>query len=177
MIERNHTIAARGRPGAFAHAHRFSRFALVGAAGVLVNNGLLAFLVEVGGLRHLVAALLATEAAIIGNFALNDRWTFRDRRGAAPSLGAQVRRAGRYNAVALGGMALSLSMIAALTGWWGLHYLVANLCAIATATLWNYVVNARFTWALPAPAVRATPQRPGKAVVAPREHLGRKKGG
>ncbi len=48
-----------------AHARCLVRFGLVGASGVVVNTALLYVLIEVGGLNHLVAALLATEAAIL----------------------------------------------------------------------------------------------------------------
>lgn len=162
MLRLNRAVADATRGPALvsraatAHAGRLVRFALVGASGVLVNNGLLLLLVEVCGLHRLAAALLATEMAILGNFALNDGWTFRDRRAGSRSPGDLARRAGRYNLVAAGGLLLSLVVIAALTGWCGFHYLAANLIAIALATLWNYAVNARFTWA---PSATARPER------------------
>ncbi len=125
-----------------AHARCLVRFGLVGASGVVVNTALLYLLIEVGGLNHLVAALLATEAAILSNFALNDRWTFRDSKPAA----SVVRRAFRYNLIALGGLAISVAVLAVLTYFADFHYLFANLFAIGAATLWNYAASRSWNW-------------------------------
>jgi len=124
------------------HGSRFARFATVGGTGVLVNTGALALLVEAGGVAPLLAAGVATETAILTNYALNDAWTFRDVGRRSSRLASVIR----YNACALGGLAISLVTLAALTLATGLHYLVANLIAIGAAMLWNYAANARWTW-------------------------------
>lgn len=124
------------------HVRRLVRFCLVGASGVVVNTALLYLLTEVGGMNHLVAAVFATEAAIINNFLLNDRWTFAD----VESANSWLRRALRYNSVALVGLAISVAVLAGLTYTLGLHYLVANLFAIGVGTLWNYTGSSLFTW-------------------------------
>ncbi len=128
------------------HAYRLLRFGLVGALGVVVNYTLLYLLTEACGLNHLIASALATEGAIISNFVLNNVWTFRD-----ADLGlAWARRLWRYNLITLGGLLITVTVLAMLTYLFSIHYLVANLFAIGSATLWNYIVNARFTWKLPA---------------------------
>jgi dolichol-phosphate mannosyltransferase len=124
------------------HVRRLGRFCVVGASGVLVNTALLYVLTEAGGLNHLVSATLATEAAILSNFALNDNWTFRDARGNS----SWLRRAVHYNFVSLGGLLISVAMLAALTYLLGIYYLFANFFAIGSATLWNYAVNHHWTW-------------------------------
>ncbi len=124
------------------HGGRFVRFGLVGGVGAALNTAILYLLVDVGRWAYLPAAVVATEAAVLSNFVLNDRWTFRDARGCA----SWPRRVARYNVVALGGLVVSLSVLAALTSTPHLYYLVANVIAIGAATLWNYTVNARFTW-------------------------------
>lgn len=131
------------------HGRRLVRFGLVGASGVLVNYALLYLLAEAAGLNHLVAAALATEGAILSNFVLNNRWTFRDRRTGV----TWVRRALRYNFFVLGGLAISVGVLAALTELAGLHYMFANLFAIGAGTLWNYAASYRWTWT-PAPKER-----------------------
>ncbi len=135
-------IVTRARRLIRAHARRFVRFGLVGGTGVLVNLAVLVLLVELFGLAPLLAAAVATETAILSNFALNDAWTFRDARS-----GSRWHvRAARYNIYALGGLAISLAVLVVLTGWLGMHYLAANLVAIGVATSWIYVTNARWTW-------------------------------
>jgi putative flippase GtrA len=124
------------------HKDRLVRFGLVGASGVLVNSTLLYLLTEVGGLNHLVAAVLATEITIFYNFSLNDRWAFGD---VKPSIW-WVRRVLRYNSIALVGLVISVAVLAVLTYLLSLNYLVANLFAIGAATFWNYAANSCFTW-------------------------------
>ncbi|MDB5058638.1 MAG: hypothetical protein JWO59_2110 [Chloroflexi bacterium] len=124
------------------HVQRMARFAIVGTCGVAVNTVTLFLLVNMGHLNKLIAAAIATEVTIVTNFIMNDVWTFR---GVHSRL-SWPERLLRYNAVALGGMLITLAVLAMLTLWVGLHYLVANLIAIATATIWNYVVNFRLTW-------------------------------
>lgn len=126
----------------WGHGGRLARFGLVGASGVLVNTALLYLLAGAGGLNHVAASALATEAAILSNFALNNRWTFRDLRGGVP----WVRRALRYNLFALGGLLVSVGAFAALVYLLGLHYLLANFFAIGAGTLWNYGASYRWTW-------------------------------
>jgi dolichol-phosphate mannosyltransferase len=128
------------------HLGRFVRFGVVGISGVLVNSAILFVLVEKGHLPSLAAAAIATEVAIISNFCLNDLWTFRDARHAR----SWLWRLARYNAIALGGLCISLAVLGTLTTLLGIHYLLANLVGIVAATVWNYVVNARLTWSLAA---------------------------
>ena len=126
-----------------------TRFGLVGSSGVLVNTAILYFLGRVGGWNHVTAATVSTEAAILSNFALNDRWTFR----AVQAPAGWLQRALRYNGVALGGLVLSVATLALLTGAFGVQYLLANLVAIQVATLWNYAGSVRFAWRPGRPAL------------------------
>src|SRR5512142_227186 len=66
--------AAGGSPG------RLTRFAAVGAFGTLVNLAALHLCAGVLRLPELGAAALAVEASVLCNFALNDAYTFGDRR-------------------------------------------------------------------------------------------------
>jgi dolichol-phosphate mannosyltransferase len=130
--------------GPEAHAGRFFRFSLVGGSGFLVNNAILFGLVE--GLRvpPVAAAVVATESAIVSNFLLNDRWTFSDmRRGTGRS---RLRRLTSYNLLTLGGLVLSVGVLALLHGLAGVHFVLANVVGIAAGTLWNYGSNHQWTW-------------------------------
>jgi putative flippase GtrA len=89
-----------------------------------------------------LASALATEAAIISNFLLNDGWTFRAARRHRPL----AQRLLRFNGVALGGMAITAGALAALIRYSHLHLLLANLLAVGAATAWNYLVNSYWTW-------------------------------
>jgi dolichol-phosphate mannosyltransferase len=127
------------------HARRFIRFGMVGGSGVLVNNALLLTLVELLRVPAIPAAIVATECAILSNFLLNDRWTFADVR--RTSRRHWSRRFASYNLLTLGGLVLSVGVLALLHGVAGVHYLLANLAGIAIGTLWNYGSNHHWTWA------------------------------
>ncbi|MDB5077599.1 MAG: dolichyl-phosphate beta-D-mannosyltransferase [Chloroflexi bacterium] len=143
MIRQNLYTGSK-QAGLIAHALRFTRFGVVGGVGAVVNMAILYLLVHYGGWNHMAAAVVATETAILSNFAMNDRWTFRDSLSSISWSGRLVR----YNAIACGGAAISLGVLAALTLGAGMHYLAANVVAIGAGTIWNYVVNSRVTWNL-----------------------------
>ena len=117
------------------------RFGAVGVSGIAVNSAVLWVLVRELHLAVALGSVLATETAILSNFLLNDRWTFRGLSERSP-----VQRLLRFNGVALGGMAITAGILTALATYTHLHLLIANLLAVGAATGWNYVVNSRWTW-------------------------------
>ncbi len=74
-------MASGSNPSIFslAYHHHFVKFAIVGAIGIVVNEGLL-ILIRSMGVYYLTAGAVAIEISILSNFVLNDLWTFRDRR-------------------------------------------------------------------------------------------------
>jgi len=123
---------------------RFIKFCLVGASGVLVNMGLLWLFTEVVGLFYLVSAAIAIETSIINNFILNDIWTFRDRR--APGMAARLVRLLKFNLVSAVGIGINMGVLWTCTEVLGIYYLLSNLCGIAAAMLWNFIINLSWTW-------------------------------
>jgi dolichol-phosphate mannosyltransferase len=121
---------------------RFLRFCLVGASGVLVNMGLLSLLV-VHGLNYVIAGFMATAAATTGNFILNDRITWQERR--ASSFGVMTARYLQYWAVTGASTIVQVGCLALLT-LSGLPYWLANLVGIGGAAVWNFSANGRWVW-------------------------------
>ena len=123
---------------------RFLKFCLVGLSGVAVNLGLLWILTEQVSLFYLLSACVSIEASIISNCVLNDLFTFRDqrRKGFRKFLGRLIR----FNAVSVVGVGINLGTLWLLTSAAGLYYIISNLVGITLATLWNYLVNRRWTW-------------------------------
>ncbi|HJZ49402.1 MAG TPA: GtrA family protein [Roseiflexaceae bacterium] len=117
------------------------RFGLVGVSGIVVNSATLWVLVRELHLAVALGSVVATEAAILSNFTLNDRWTFRGARERS-----LLGRLLRFNGVALGGMAITAAILTALMSYSHMHLLIANLLAVGAATIWNYAVNSRWTW-------------------------------
>lgn len=155
-----------------ARSQEFIRFCLVGVSGLLINSAALWLLVHSLGLPIPVASAIATELAILSNFLLNDSWTF----GASRRSQSFLQRLLRYNSVAFGGMLITAAVLTGLTALAGLPLLLANVVAVLCATLWNYLINSRWTWAqvdqraafaTPAPlpaAVAAHVPRPERAM-------------
>ena len=56
------------------------------------------------------------------------------------------RRYLRFNAVGALGFGVQLTALALLTGWAGLHYLLATACAVELAVLHNFAWHERWTW-------------------------------
>lgn len=118
---------------------KLSKFSLVGGTGVIVNSLALFYLYDRVQLPLAVASAVAVEVAIANNFLLNDRWTF----------GVKVPRLARFakfNAVSLGGLAITTATLWTLATYLGIYYLLANLVGIALATTWNFAVNLVWTW-------------------------------
>src|SRR5215218_579496 len=92
------------------------RFGVVGLSGIVMNSAILWVLVRELHLAVLLGSVLATEAAILSNFLLNDRWTFR-----GVSERSFMQRLLRFNGVALGGMAITAGILTALASYTHLH--------------------------------------------------------
>ncbi len=120
---------------------RFLKFCLVGASGIVVNEGLLWVLTAFGGLAYQVSSAIGIECSIVSNFLLNDFFTFGDRR--SPGAQSRARRLLKFNVVSLVGLGINLGVLSLLTSVFGVHYLLSNLVGIALAFLWNYGLN---TW-------------------------------
>jgi dolichol-phosphate mannosyltransferase len=123
---------------------RFLKFCLVGASGVVVNEGLLALLKQSAGLHLALASAVSIEVSILSNFLFNNYFTFRDRRPSGTRL--FFRGLTVFNAVSLAGLVINMGTLLLLTYVFGVHYLISNLCGIVLATMWNYFMNERFTW-------------------------------
>jgi len=123
---------------------RFIKFCLVGSTGVVINMGLLWLFTEVVGLFYLASAAIGIEASIMNNFILNDVWTFKDRR--TPGMAARLTRLLKFNLVSAAGIGINMGVLWGCTELLGIYYLLSNLCGIATAMLWNFIVNTSWTW-------------------------------
>jgi dolichol-phosphate mannosyltransferase len=120
---------------------RFVKFGLVGASGVVVNTLLLALLTSGAGLFYVASALLATEASIVWNFVLSERWVFGGRRDRG-----RLRRFVSFVAVNSLAFALSGPILWVLVSGLGLHYLVGNLLSIGVLMILRFLVADRFIW-------------------------------
>jgi putative flippase GtrA len=137
---------------------RFVKFGMVGASGTVINTVVL-YLSQEYLLSHIAdfhqrlnySIALAITCATISNFYWNRRLTWHDRRhditGSAPVLFLKY----------VGAAALSIGVQSLLTKWLAnhMHYVAANLVAIALASVCSFIANDRLTFRrrkhLPAP--------------------------
>jgi putative flippase GtrA len=119
---------------------RWLRFNAVGAAGMLVQLGMLALLVRLG-LHYLVATALAVETAVLQNYYWHARWTWKDRNGSL----------WRFHAAnGLISVGSNLILMRIFTGWLGIPPVSANLMAIALTSVANFLFGDR--WVFPRPS-------------------------
>jgi putative flippase GtrA len=140
---------------------RFGVFNVVGAIGVAVQLGGLWLLVDGAGLHYLAATGLATEAAVLHNFAWHRAWTWRDRRASRREWG---RRLGRFHlANGLVSVAGNIGLMAVLAGGFGIPYLPANLIALAACAALNFLASDDYVFRAARAAVPPRPAGTGPA--------------
>jgi dolichol-phosphate mannosyltransferase len=122
---------------------RVFKFGIVGLSGIVVNLGILFLLVEFFSLNKDLASPIAIEIAILNNFLWNDVWTFRSVENRNAS---RWHRLGAFNLVSIGGAVINYGIFLALTSWFAVYYLVAQLVGILVGFAWNFLVNRRLTW-------------------------------
>jgi len=127
------------RKSIWEQKRRFIKYCLVGLTGVIVNEFFLFFFTEFVGLFYLISSLIAIEISVITNFLLNDNWTFQDRK-------KSKYRFFRFNFVSIVGIVINMCILFFFTSFLSIYYLISNLFGIAGATLWNYVINFKWTW-------------------------------
>lgn len=133
---------------------RYVRFGSVGATGVVVDMSVL-FLLSAPKMLALNLSLskaLAAEIALVNNFVWNELWTFGDISVAQNHLRARLGRFGKFNLICLAGIGLSIVLLNVQVQILGMNVYLANLVAIVLASLWNFVLNLKFSWNKPVKA-------------------------
>lgn len=134
---------------------RAARFACVGAAGFAVQLLALSGLAA-AGLPYLLATALAVETAVLHNFLWHERWTWADR----PASSDRLVRLLQFNGTtAIISMAGNLGLMWLLVGRLHLPLPTANLLAVLTVGLLNFLSADRLVFAtqLPRPHGDPTP--------------------
>jgi dolichol-phosphate mannosyltransferase len=124
---------------------KYVRFCVVGGSGVIVDMVFLWLLNSVFGMPLLWSKCVASEIAMISNFALNNGWTFRSE-GNGCGWRLWLKAFVRFNIVCTAGMLLAMAVLACLHERFGIQVLIANACAIITASVFNYCLSKVFVW-------------------------------
>ena len=125
---------------------RFARFGAVGLSGLVVNTLALAVFASRLQLYYALAAIMATQVSTAWNFALTDRWVFRER-AAGRGLAA---RAGLFFATNNAAMLVRIPLLMLLTSGLGIHYLLSNVLSLVSLTLLRFALADTWIWNPPA---------------------------
>lgn len=120
------------------------KFNIVGCIGVAVQLSVLTVLKTGFGLRVLAATAVAVECALLHNFVWHERWTWAHR---GLDFRGSLRRLVRFNACnglisVLGNLLLMYLLVERLH----VHFLAANVAAIAACGLLNFFVSDRLVF-------------------------------
>ena len=127
---------------------RFLRFGLVGLSGVFVDMVILYLLSDPTTLALPLtrSKIIAGEIAIFNNFLWNDAWTFADVSMRQQEWHQRLKRFLKFNIICLAGLVLNVLVLNLVFNFLIRNRYIANLIAIAVATIWNFWVNLKLSW-------------------------------
>jgi dolichol-phosphate mannosyltransferase len=127
---------------------RFVRFGLVGFSGVFVDMAVLYLLSDPTTLALPLtrSKIIAGEVAIFNNFLWNDMWTFADVSSNQQQWGQRLKRFLKFNLICLAGLVLNVLVLNLVFNFVIPNRYIANLIAIAVATVWNFWMNLKLSW-------------------------------
>jgi dolichol-phosphate mannosyltransferase len=142
-----------------------TRFAVVGASGLVINQAVLWSAVAIGHLNYVVGAILATQGSTTWNFLLIERWVFPERKA----------RSGRLRYLAFSGvnnltLLLRIPMLAVLVSLLHVHYLASNAMTLVVLFVARFIVSDRLIWRVPAKAPATPPAGPGYLAPSREQH-------
>jgi len=135
---------------------RFLRFAVVGAIGAVIDFGLFNLLIELTGMKAIIASAISFIAAVISNFLWNRYWTYPDSRSKH-----LVKQVVQFIIVSVAGLGIRALMFAGLEkglirlfekinlGLFTPTFLGHNTTlalAILVVMMWNFFANRFWTY-------------------------------
>ncbi len=113
---------------------QFLRFIMVGATATFTTYLILIFLVEIWHMNVIEASVLGYLAGIAVNYKLNYGFTFRSERQHRIVIP-------KFIFVALVGLLLNTGLMFVGVNWFGVHYILAQLAAVAVVLVWSFTIN------------------------------------
>lgn len=134
-------------------ALRWLKFNFVGGIGIAVQLAALVAIRSVFHVDYLVATVSAVEIAVLHNFLWHERFTWAERQ--THRIAASLARLVRFNlsngAVSIVG---NLLLMRLLVGRFHVHYVAANLVAIAVCSVTNFLLSEHIVFRQDPPVVR-----------------------
>lgn len=120
---------------------KFVKFSLVGFSGVFVDFGITFLAKENFRIQKYVANAMGFTMAASSNYMLNRIWTFHSTN---PNVMLEFTR---FFVIALIGLGINMLIIWAMNGKFKVNFYVSKLFATLLVTLWNFLINAYYTFA------------------------------
>lgn len=122
---------------------KMSLFALIGAFGAVLNVGIVWALTQLG-VNYIVAAIIAAEATIVGNFVLQERFVFGEMRANASNLGSRFAKSFAFNNAEA---AVRIPVMAVLVETWHISSVVATAFTLAVAFFARFLFHSLVVYA------------------------------
>ncbi len=122
---------------------RFLLFAGVGAVGIAAHLVVLRMGLHVGNMSFAAAQTMATAVAIVGNYTLNNIFTFRERRLKGRRF---VTGLITFSLISSVGAVLNVNVSSLLVGAAHSQWYYAGLLGAVMSLVWNYAVSSAITW-------------------------------
>ncbi len=120
---------------------KFVKFSLVGFSGVFVDFGITFLAKENFRIQKYIANAMGFTMAATSNYMLNRIWTFHSTN---PNVMLEFTR---FFVIALIGLGINMLIIWAMNGKFKVNFYVSKLFATILVTLWNFLINAYYTFA------------------------------
>jgi len=119
----------------------FSKFAIVGAVGTVVNLSILFLLTDIFKIYYLISEVIAFLISVLNNYILNKIWTFKEE-----IKEKVVKKFVQYSIVSVISLAVNIIILFVLVEYFSIWYIFAEVIAIAASFLVNYIGNKLWTF-------------------------------
>lgn len=121
----------------------FGKFLVVGTIGFIINTIVLEGMVRFG-FHPVMGSLVGAEMAIISNFILNNRWTFKERKISGKR---QVFKLIQFNTASVGAILIQAGTVFAGTVFFGVSsYRIFYVLGVGIGLIWNYIMYSKVIW-------------------------------
>ncbi len=149
---------------------KMSRFAIIGGLGA-VANVFIVWALTAMGVNYIIAAIVAAELTIIGNFLLIERFVFHDMRGQASGVWARFAKSFSFNNVEA---LVRIPIVALMVESWHFSSVIATALTLILAFFVRFVFHSLVVYAPKKPdaeksAARKTAERLDEELVQPGE--------
>lgn len=138
------TLRSSVKPYDTSRRRRLIMYLLVGVLGVAINQGVLYLATGIIGISYVLGGFLGVAISILINYAINDAWTWQ--KYGTPGIMPWVWRGIKYTGTRIVGIGVHMVALVVFVELLGLHYLLANLLAIAIGFAWGFGASDVLVW-------------------------------